>query len=104
MPGRRGTWSLWLRCRQLRDLALQRGDVAFLARDRRFQVGHPVEILLKVTGLGALAVGRAVLVLSLQLGEAVLLALQFGLEDAPGVAVARALVGRIDLGRRIRRA
>ena len=59
------------------------------------QLLDAVEVLL-VVALAALALGLAVVVFLLQLGEALLLALQFGFEDAPGVAVARALLGGID--------
>jgi hypothetical protein len=81
--------------RQLAQLAPDRGDVAFLAGDRRLHLADAIEVLL-VVALVALPLGLAVVVVLLQRREALLLGAQLVLEDAAGIAVARPLRGRID--------
>src|SRR5206468_1994019 len=60
------------------------------------QVGGAVDVFLVVLLIAA-ALGLTVVEFGFQRGQAVFLALEFGLEDAAGVAVAGALVGRVDL-------
>ena len=85
------------RRRQLLDLAPERGDVGLLAHDRRAHLLDAVEVLLVVL-LVALALRLAVVELLLHRRELVFLGLQLAFEDAPGIAVARALGDRIDPG------
>jgi hypothetical protein len=59
--------------RQLGQLALERRDVGFLARDGGLHLGHAVQVAL-VVALVAAALGLAVVVLLLQFGQALFFA------------------------------
>src|SRR5258706_10841083 len=104
-PGR----STWPSLRQLGEFAPDGGDITFLAGDAGLHVGHSVDVLL-IISLVAKSLGLALVVVFLHLRQALFLALEFGFEDAAGVAVAVALVIGVDTlvsgtrgGRRCRR-
>src|SRR5262245_13223632 len=80
---------------QLADLALDRGDVFLLARDRRAHIGHAVEVFLRVA-LVAAPLRLAVVELALQIGQARFLALQLGFEQLARIAIALALCAGVD--------
>src|SRR5882762_4838154 len=101
--------STWPSLRQLGEFAPDGGDVTFLAGNAGFHVGHTVDVLL-IIALVAEALGLALVVVFLHLRQTLFFALEFGFEDAAGVAVAIALVIGFDTlvsgtrgGRRCRR-
>jgi hypothetical protein len=64
------------------ELALEAGDVFFIAFDVRLQLGDAVQVLLVVAVFGAQLLGLAVVVFLLQVGQARLGLLQFRFEDS----------------------
>src|SRR5512135_1820552 len=82
--------------RQLGQLALDGGDVLFLARNRRTHPGDPIEVLL-IVALVAQALGLAVVELLLHVGQSRLLALELGFQQLARVGVPLALRGRVHL-------
>src|ERR1019366_4576692 len=75
------------------------GDVGFLACDRRAHFGDAIDVLLVVLFV-ALPLGLAVVELLLQRRQAILFTSELVLQDAPRVAVPRALGRRVDARRR----